>query len=128
MRGNHDAGCWRGVVGRLFANALSAKLFADDRVVHQLAQNGEGGFPGEGLRLRDGIANAETDSTKLRDKIFISFPLFVIPSENASPARTEESLTFIRENNERCLDCARHDKRSHFLPAFTICSNTRRYS
>jgi hypothetical protein len=66
--------------------------------------------------------------TKLMGKILTSFPLFVIPSENASPARTEESLTFIRENNERCLDCARHDKSSHFLPAFTICSNTRRYS
>src|SRR6266403_5456459 len=141
MRGNHDAGGLLRVAGGLFANALSAQLLADDGVVHQLAQNSEGGFPGEGLRLRDGIANAETDPkmfrnddlhllcvTKLRDKFFISFPLFVIPSEHASPARTEESLTFIRENNERCLDCARHDKNSHFLPAFTICSNTRRYS
>ena len=140
MRGDHDAGSWRGVVGRFFTNALSAQLFAHDRVVHQFAQNGKRRFPGEGLRLGDGIADAETDSkmfcnddlhllcvTKLWDKIFF-FPLLVIPSENASPARTEESLTFIRENNERCLDCARHDKSSHFLPAFTICSNTRRYS
>jgi hypothetical protein len=35
--------------------------------VHQLAQNGEGGFPGEGLRLRDGIADAETDSKMFRN-------------------------------------------------------------
>jgi hypothetical protein len=38
-------------------------------------------------------------SQSLRAKILISFPLFVIPSENASPARTEESLTPTRENN-----------------------------
>src|SRR5438477_2609166 len=67
-------------------------------------------------------------SQSVGTKFFISFPLVVIPSEHASPVRTEESLTFIRETNERCLDCARHDKSSHFLPAFTICSNTRRYS
>jgi hypothetical protein len=67
MRGNHDAGCWRGVVGRLFANALSAKLFADDRVVHQLAQNGQWGFLGEGLRLGDGIADAETNPKMFRN-------------------------------------------------------------
>jgi len=109
MRGNHDAGSWRGVVGRLFANALSAKLFADDRVVHQLAQNGEGRFPGEGLRLRDGIADPEQIPKCSATMTFIYFvpqslwakflrpSVFVIPSENASPARIEESLT--RENN-----------------------------
>src|SRR6266550_7752949 len=103
MRGNHDAGCWRGDVGRLFANALSAKLFADDRVVHQFTQNGEGGFPGEGLRLRDGIANAETDPkmfrnddlhllcvTKLRDKFFIFSRLSQFAP---TPADTPERLS-----------------------------------
>jgi len=87
MRGNHDAGGLLGVAGGLFANALSAQLFADDRVVHQFTQNGEGGFPGEGLRLRDGIADAETDPkmfrnddlhllcvTKLWDKFFHFLP------------------------------------------------------
>ena len=42
-------------------------MLAHDRVVHQLAQNGEGGFPGEGLRLGDGIADAETDSKMFRN-------------------------------------------------------------
>src|SRR6476646_4663493 len=87
MRGNHDPGSWRGVVGCLFANALSAKLFADDRVVHQLSQNRKRSFSGEGLRLGDGIADAETDSkmfrnddlhllciTKLRDKFLLFLP------------------------------------------------------
>ena len=59
-----------------------------------------------------GIADPETDpkmfrcnnlhllcATKLLPKNFYAFPLFVIPSENARPARTEESLTIIRENN-----------------------------
>src|SRR4029077_17139767 len=97
--GNHDAGSLRDVVGGFFANALSAKLFADDRFVHKLAQNGEGGFSGEGLRLRDGIADAETDSEMFR-------------------------------NDDLHLLCVTKlwDKIFHFLPAFTICSNTRRYS
>src|SRR5438105_15669740 len=103
MRGNHDAGSWRGVVGRLFANALGAQLFADDRVVHQLAQNRKRSFSGEGLRLGDGIADAETDSkmfcnddlhllcvTKLWDKLFTFFR----PSQFApTPADTPERLS-----------------------------------
>ena len=37
---------------------------------------------------------------------------FVIPSEYASPARTEESLTISSaSNDQRCLDFARHDKK-----------------
>src|SRR5258707_15417958 len=67
MRGDHDAGSLRCVVGRFFKNALSAELFAHYRIVHQLAQNGERCFPGEGLRLRDGIADAETDSKMFRN-------------------------------------------------------------
>src|SRR6266446_4874867 len=99
MRGNHDAGSLRRVLGRFFTNALSAELFADDRVVHQLAQNGKGRFPGEGLRLGDSIADAETDS-----KVF-------------------------RNDNLHLLCVTKlWDKTFHFLPAFTICSNTRRYS
>src|SRR6266403_1967839 len=108
MRGNHDAGSWRGVVGRLFANALSAELFADDWVVHQLAQNGEGRFPAEGLRLRDSIANPETNPkmlrnddlhllcvTKLMGKIFTSFRL--CHSERKRQSGSDRGISYPRK-------------------------------
>ena len=64
---NHDAGSLRSAIGRFFANALSAQMLAHDRVVHQLAENGEGRFPGERFRLSDGVTDAEADSKMCRN-------------------------------------------------------------
>jgi len=87
------------VVGSFFTNALSAQLFTDDRVVHEFAQNGKRRFPGESLRLSDGIADPEADAKMFR-------------------------------NDDLHLLCATKfmGKSFYFLPAFTICSSTRRYS
>jgi hypothetical protein len=60
---------------------------------------------------------------------------FVIPSENTSPVRTEESLVVIpkgtrpsaTDNGKRCLDSARHDKKAtgKSRPRAVVCKKSR---
>ena len=67
MGRNHDAGSLRCVARRFFPNSLSAQLLAHDRVVHEFAEDREWGFPGEGLRSGDGIADAKADAEMFRN-------------------------------------------------------------
>ena len=99
VRRNHDAGSLRNVAGSLFANSLRAQLFAHDRVVHQFTENGKGCLARERFRLDDGVADPKTDAEVFRSN---DFHLLCVTK-----------LVY---------------KKFYFLPAFTICSNTRRYS
>ena len=82
------------LVERSFLGALGAKLFAHERVMNELAENGQGRLGGELFSLGNGVADAETGAevlgndnfhselcvTKLIGKFFYFFPAFTICS------------------------------------------------
>ena len=98
VRGNHHATSC-GIRTRLFLNALGAQLLAHDWIMDKLTEDGEGPFSSERMGLGDGVADAETDAEMFCDDNF--------------------HLLCITKSKPKIF---------YFRPAFTICSNTRRYS
>ena len=66
MRGDHDLGGIRlNPIERSFCYASLTQSLLDDRIMNQLAENSEAAFFGQALRVRDGIADTETETKML---------------------------------------------------------------
>ena len=103
IRNRQDADVTR-VIERSFGNALGAEMVADQRVMNEFAQDGEGALAGESFGLGDGVADAETDAEMLGTRIFTG--------------REGEDHRLCRTKLFR--------KKIHFFPALMICSSTPR--
>ena len=71
MSGDHHAmGVRSGIVERSFGDALGLQLLANDGVMDELTENGEGTVGGEFFGLGNGVADAETDPEMSGEKNF----------------------------------------------------------